>query len=96
MHAMRDNARGRVVSNIRAELARRGRRQAELMAVLGLSSPALQNRMSGRTTFRLHELEAIASWLDVPLEALATFEDFPEAVAVAKRFGIIAATEVAA
>lgn len=56
-------------ATIRAELARRRVTVARLAAVTGISLNKLQRRLAG-DDFRLSELHAIATALDVPLTAL--------------------------
>lgn len=57
-------------ASIRAEMARRGRTQRDLGALLGMSQPTVSGRMTGRTDFTITELRAVARWLGVPLTAL--------------------------
>lgn len=59
-----------VPANIRAEAARRGKSQADLAVVLELSRQGVSQRLLGRVPFRIHELQKIASYLDVPLSQL--------------------------
>lgn len=68
---MQTGSRADVISaNIRAELARRRGAQADLAELLSCSQGAISDRMRGRTRFQIEELEAIAAFLEVPLEHL--------------------------
>lgn len=58
------------VDNIRAEMARKRKRQAEMASVLGIAQSGVSARMSGKTPFDLNELYAVARWLDVSVKAL--------------------------
>lgn len=56
---------------VRAALAARGIRQADAAAALGLSQPAVSDRMRGRTPFTLQDLERLADYLGIePVELL--------------------------
>lgn len=59
-----------LAANIRAELARADKTQADLAAVLGLSQAAVSRRLAGRTPMDIPELEVVADWLDVSLAQL--------------------------
>jgi transcriptional regulator with XRE-family HTH domain len=59
-----------VPANIRAEAARRGKSQADLAVVLKLSRQGVSQRLLGRVPFRIHELQEIANYLEVPLSRL--------------------------
>lgn len=52
-----------IAPEIKAELTRRSRTQGSLAAEIGLSRQALTNKMTGRTSFTLREVEAIAAAL---------------------------------
>lgn len=52
-----------IAPEIKAELTRRSRTQGSLAAEIGLSRQALTNKMTGRTSFTLREIEAIAAAL---------------------------------
>ncbi|GFG74751.1 helix-turn-helix domain-containing protein [Mycobacterium botniense] len=65
-------AQSHVAGNIRAELARRNKTQADLAAQLGMQRQNISQRLLGRVPFRLHELQAIADYLKVPLTTLIT------------------------
>lgn len=51
--------------NIRAELARAGRRQADLATELKLGEPALSRRLAGKVPWTLDELADTAKFLGV-------------------------------
>lgn len=57
-------------ANIKAEMARRGVRQAALAAALGLSQPQVSARLRGVVPFNVNELLAVAAFLDVPVATL--------------------------
>jgi len=59
-----------VNAEIRAHMARKGDRQADLAAVLDLSQASVADRLNGRREWRLSELTKVAEWLDVPLATL--------------------------
>ena len=61
-------------SNVRAEMARQGRTQRDLAALLGVSQPTVSARLTGRKDFTVAELRRIAAWLGVPLRALIAEE----------------------
>ena len=65
-----------VAGAVRAELARAGKTQGALTAVLHLSQPAISRRLSGQVPFTIDELSAAAAFLDIPLSTLV-----PQAVA---------------
>ena len=58
------------VDNIRAEMARKRKRQADLAALLGIAQSGVSARMNGKVPFDLHELFLIADWLGVSVHAL--------------------------
>lgn len=62
--------RQRLRANIRAELGRADRRQADAAELLGFSETSMTQRMTGKRDFHLGELLAIAHWLKVPLATL--------------------------
>lgn len=51
-------------------MARRGKTQADVAAVLGKRRQQVSQRLLGRVPFRLDELQTIAELLDVPLGSL--------------------------
>lgn len=55
---------------IRAEMARQGRVQRDLAALLNLSQATVSARMTGRVDFTVSELRAIAQWLNVSVSRL--------------------------
>lgn len=55
---------------IRAEMARRGVKQAELSLALGHSQTWLSWRVTGRTPLTLSDIEEIAGYLDIPIDTL--------------------------
>lgn len=60
--------------NIKAELARAGKRPADLEAAdaLNLSHSRAMRRLSGETEWRLSEIEQVAGWLGIDLERLTS------------------------
>jgi len=62
--------REEIAANVRAALAYRGLDQATLAPVIGRSESAVSTRLRGIANFRVDELEAIAAFLQVPLEQL--------------------------
>lgn len=67
---MRKNQRSAIAMNIHEHSKRSGVSQQELAAGAGLSQPAMSRRMNGEVEFRVDELQAIAAFLEVPLEQL--------------------------
>ncbi|WP_373202627.1 helix-turn-helix transcriptional regulator [Mycobacterium marinum] len=59
-----------VAANVRAELARKNKRQEHLADLLGFTRQAVSQRLLGRVDFRVAELQAIADYLEVPISAL--------------------------
>jgi transcriptional regulator with XRE-family HTH domain len=66
----RATASQRVAANVRAELGRHSRSQADLGQALGRSQPYVSRRLSGKVAFGVDEVEQIASWLGVPVGVL--------------------------
>lgn len=64
------STRQEIAANVRAALAYRGLEQAALAPVIGKSESAVSTRLRGVAHFRVEELQAIAAFLDVPLEQL--------------------------
>lgn len=60
----------RVAAEVRAELARQRRTQADLASALGMSPQAVGRRLSGEHPFDVVELGRAADWLGVPLSSL--------------------------
>lgn len=61
-----------VAAELRAELARQRRTQADLAGVLNLSQPALSRRLLGQVPMSLDELTLIAAFLNVPVTRFLT------------------------
>lgn len=55
---------------VREALRARGIRQSDAARVLGLSQPALSDRLRGRTPFTLADLDALAAHLGVTVAEL--------------------------
>lgn len=62
-----DTLAQRVAAEVRAEMARQGKRNRELAPVLDVSEQAVSERMRGSLEFRLSELYAVARFLGVPI-----------------------------
>lgn len=60
----------RVAANVRAELGRHRRSQADLGQALGRSQPYVSRRLNGQVAFGVDEVERIADWLRVPVGSL--------------------------
>lgn len=58
-----------VASNVRAELARAGLLRGDLVE-LGWTPSKISRKLNGHTPLTLREIEQIAEFLDVPLDAL--------------------------
>lgn len=61
---------GRVAAEVRGELARQKRTQADLAVALGLSQQAVSRRVSGALAFDVDELHRVAVFLGVPVARL--------------------------
>ena len=59
-----------LLAEIRGQLARQGKTQRDLAALLSLSQATVSARMTGKTEFTVSELRAVAAWLDVPVSRL--------------------------
>lgn len=59
-----------VTENIRALMARRGIKQPQIMALLGLSQPAVSRRLSGQLSWNIDELERIGGAFGVSVAEL--------------------------
>lgn len=59
-----------ITSNIRAELARRGKNPKHLAEVLGITRQSVSQRLHGHVDFRVKELQAVADYLGIPVAAL--------------------------
>ena len=64
---MAPNVRASIAAEVRAELARQGKTQREIGAVLGLPQPSVQLRLAGKRSFRAEELALLAEALRVPV-----------------------------
>lgn len=62
--------REEIAANVRAALAYRGLEQSALAPVIGKSESAVSTRLRGVAHFRIDELQAIAVFLEVPLDQL--------------------------
>ncbi|MBF6368369.1 helix-turn-helix transcriptional regulator [Nocardia puris] len=67
---MHDSPTERVAANVRAAAARKRATQTALAASLGISQQALSRRLLGHVEFRIDELHALATALDVPIDTL--------------------------
>lgn len=67
---MPQNVPAQVASNVRVELARHNLRQKELAERIDMKPAMLSHRLQGRTALSLHEVDLIASALDVPVATL--------------------------
>jgi transcriptional regulator with XRE-family HTH domain len=59
-----------VPDNVRAEIARRKKRQEDIAELLNLPRQAVSQRLLGRVDFRISELQAIADFLGVVISVL--------------------------
>lgn len=66
------------LANIRAEMARRRIRQADIAEALGLTGGAISQKLTGTRPLTITELEAIAEKLGVPMTVLVA-DDHPSA-----------------
>lgn len=64
------NRSSEVGRNIRAELARAGRTQAQAAEALHMSAMTLSRRLRGDVALSVDELYALADFLDLPVETL--------------------------
>jgi transcriptional regulator with XRE-family HTH domain len=55
---------------VREALRSRGLRQADLAAALAISQQAISDRLTGRTSFTLEDLEHIAAHFGIPVAEL--------------------------
>jgi transcriptional regulator with XRE-family HTH domain len=58
--------RERIAAEVRAELARQGKRHGFVAEILGLDKGSVSHRLTGRRDFRAEEIVAIAAALGVP------------------------------
>ena len=59
-----------VAGEVRAAMARKSKRIAELAEVLGVTPATAGRRFNGETPFDVIELMLVATWLEVPVEQL--------------------------
>jgi transcriptional regulator with XRE-family HTH domain len=59
-----------VAAEVRAEMARQSKTQADLGRVLGLVQPAISLRLRGKRPFKLNELDRLARYFGVPISSL--------------------------
>lgn len=62
----------RVAAEVRANLARQGKKQSDLAVILNVSQQTASNRWNGVHPYTIDDLDAIARALDIPVEALIT------------------------
>jgi transcriptional regulator with XRE-family HTH domain len=65
----------RVSGEVRAWMARRGVKQQEIAARLGITQPSLSMRLRGRTRWTINDLVIVAETLNVPVSVLLTSPD---------------------
>jgi hypothetical protein len=58
--------------NVKAEIARAGVKPIDAEAAIGISHAAAARRFSGELDWSLAQMEAIATWLGIPLEHLSS------------------------
>lgn len=74
--------RQRIAAEILAEIARQKKTQREVAAMLGMTLPSIQFRLSGERSFRAEEIATLAEKLRVPVtQFLATATDATESQA---------------
>lgn len=61
-----------VAANVRAEIARAGKSQSDVAQHIPLSQQSLSQRMQGRVPFRISELQRIADYLGISVNALVS------------------------
>ena len=64
----------RIAANVRVEVARQHKTQAQLAHKLGITQPAMSRRMLGHVPFTGDELATIAAELDIPISILIDTE----------------------
>jgi transcriptional regulator with XRE-family HTH domain len=64
---MPTDVREHIAAEVRAELARQGKTQRDIAAVLDLPQPSVQLRLAGKRSFRAEELALLAESLGVPV-----------------------------
>lgn len=67
---MTNNPREAVAANLRAEIARQRKRQADLADLWGMSEMAVSRRLTGRASISTEHLLAAAAWLGVESSSL--------------------------
>lgn len=72
-------------SNIGAELGRRSYHQKDAAEALAMSKGSFSAKLHGRGSFKVDELVALASWLEIPFSRLV--EGFDEAVEITSEDG---------
>ncbi|WP_415111433.1 helix-turn-helix domain-containing protein [Propioniciclava sp.] len=65
-----DSLAARVAANVRVEVTRKGWRQKELAAALGVTQAAVSLKWRGRREWSLSDLQDVAEALDVTVESL--------------------------
>lgn len=76
---MQKTSRVAIGAEVRAHLARQGKKQKHLAAALGMTETTLSGRLNGHTPFDTDELEVITSMLGVTVADL--FPDTPVSAA---------------
>lgn len=64
-----------VNAEIRAHMARRRVRQSDLADALGIHQSSVSERMTGKVSWNIDELDRIAGFLDLPITALFPASD---------------------
>lgn len=59
-----------VAANLRAEIARRQKRQADLAAIWGISEMAVSRRVNGAVPLSADQTQAAAAWLGMDVADL--------------------------
>jgi transcriptional regulator with XRE-family HTH domain len=67
-----DQARERIASGVRAEVARYRKQQSEVAEVLGMTQQSVSDRLLGKIGFRAEELAVLAEWLGIPVTRFLT------------------------
>jgi transcriptional regulator with XRE-family HTH domain len=67
-----------IAANVRAEMARRGKSQADIGSLLGITRQAISRRLLGHVAFDADDLATIATYLNV---SVAVFFDAEQASA---------------
>lgn len=80
MPANTDTFSSSIVSAVRAEMGRQGKKLNELMSPLSLSYPTISGRLNGHTPFTAEELEKVARFLGI------TAYDLIDSAALGQRF----------